>query len=106
MLGKKTEMELRRYTEVSDGMGGFVIAYAGLRKIKGVLSTITGTEMLSEDKLTIIADFYWYIDYPVGIEIQEKDIFVKDTTTYKIIYIQNIGHNQNNKLRIVLKEEE
>ena len=88
MLGKKTEMELRRKTEISDGMGGITTSWAGLRKIKGVLSTITGTEMLSEDKLTIIADFYWYIDYPVGIEIQEKDIFVKDTTTYKIIYIR------------------
>ena len=106
MLGKKTEMELRRKTEISDGMGGITTSWAGLRKIKGVLSTITGTEMLSEDKLTIIADFYWYIDYPVGIEIQEKDIFVKDTTTYKIIYIQNIGHVQNKKLRITLKEEE
>ena len=106
MLGKKTEMELRRKTEISDGMGGITTSWAGLRKIKGVLSTITGTEMLSEDKLTIIADFYWYIDYPVGIEIQEKDIFVKDTTTYKIIYIQNIGHVQNKKLRITLKEED
>ena len=106
MLGKKTVMELRRYTEVSDGMGGFIIAYAGLRKITGVLSTITGTEMLSENKLTRIADFYWYIDYPVGIVITEKDIFVKDTTTYKIIYIQNIGHVQNKKLRITLKEED
>jgi len=104
-IGKKTEMELRRKTEVSDGLGGFTISWAGLRKIKGILSTIRGNERLSADKLTIIADFYWYIDYPIGETITEADIFVKGTTTYKIIYINNMGHSQNRRLRITLKEE-
>jgi len=105
MIGKKTTLELRRKTETSDGMGGFTITWAGLRNITDVLSTIRGDERLSADKLTVIASHYFYIDFPIGETITEADIFVKGTTTYKIIYINNVGHNQNRRLRITLKEE-
>ena len=105
MIGKKTILELRRKSLVSDGMGGFVEGWAGLRNITGVLSTLRGAERLAADKLTVIADYNFYIDYPIGVEITEKDIFVKGTTEYKIIYISNLGSNQNNRLQITLKEE-
>ena len=98
-------MELRRNIEVSDGMGGYTTTMAGLRNITGVLSTIRGDERLSMDKLTVIADYNFYIDFPVGILITEKDIFVKGTTEYKIIYINNMGHVQDRQLKITLKEE-
>jgi len=106
MLGKKTEMELRRKTEVSDGMGGITTSWAGLRKIKGVLSTIRGDERLSSDKLTVISSHNFFIDFPIGETITAKDIFIKGTTEYKIIYINNMGNMQGKKLRITLKEEE
>jgi head-tail adaptor len=106
MLGKKTEMELRRKTEISDGMGGITTSWAGLRKIKGTLSTIRGDERLSSDKLTVIASHNFYIDFPIGLTITAKDIFVKGTTEYKIIYPNNMGNMQGKKLRITLKEEE
>jgi len=105
MIGKKVTLELRRWTGTPDGMGGETFSWAGLRNITGVLSTIRGDERLSADKLTVIADHYFYIDYPIGIKITEADIFVKSTTTYKIIYINNMGHTQNRRLRITLKEE-
>lgn len=98
-------MELRRKTEVSDGMGGFVEAWSGLRNITGVLSTIRGAERLSADKLTVIADFYFYIDFPVGEVITEEDIFIKGTKKFKIIYLNNMGANQDKRLRITLLEE-
>jgi len=106
MIGKKTTLELRRKTEVSDGMGGVTTSWAGLRYITGVLSTIRGNERLSADKLTVIADFNFYIDFPIGVTITEEDKFIKDTKTYKIIYINNVGANQNRRLQITLKEEE
>ena len=105
-IGAKTTMELRRKTEVSDGMGGITTSWAGLRKIKGVLSTIRGDERLSSDKLTVIASHNFFIDFPIGETITAKDIFIKGTTTYKIIYINNMGANQNKKLKITLKEED
>jgi len=105
MIGKKTTLELRRKTATPDGMGGETITWAGLRNITDVLSTIHGDERLSADKMTVIASHYFYIDYPIGETITEADIFVKDTTTYKIIYINNMGHTQGKRLRITLKEE-
>jgi len=86
-------------------MGGYSTTLAGLRNITGVLSTLRGAERLAADKLTVIADYNFYIDYPIGVEITEKDIFVKGTTEYKIIYINNVGANQNRRLQITLKEE-
>ena len=105
MIGKKTTLELRRKTEVSDGLGGFTTSWESLRNITGVLSTLRGAERLAADKVTVIADFNFYIDFPVGIIIDEKDIFVKGTTEYKIIYINNVGANQDRRLQITLKEE-
>ncbi len=106
MIGKKTTMELRRETTgESDSMGGRTTKWEGLRNITGVLSTIRGNERLSADKLTVIADFYWYIDYPIGETITEEDIFQYGTRRFKIIYINNMGANQNNRYKITLKEE-
>lgn len=98
-------MELRRKTETDDGMGNVTITWAGLRNITGVLSTIRGAERLSADKLQVIADFYWYIDFPVGVVITEEDIFQYGTRKFKIIYVNDMGANQNQKLKITLKEE-
>ena len=106
MIGAKTTMELRRWTKTSDGMGGYTEAWAGLRKIKGTLSTIRGDERLSSDKLTVISSHNFFIDFPIGETITAKDIFIKGTTEYKIIYINNIGNMQGKKLKITLKEED
>ncbi len=105
MIGKKVTLELRRKSLVSDGMGGFVESWAGLRNITGVLSTIRGNERLSADKLTVIADFNFYIDYPIGETITEEDIFQWGIREFKITFIADIGANQNQRLRITLLEE-
>ena len=96
---------MRRETTVSDGIGGWTTTVEGKRYIKGVLSTTTGDERLSADKLTVISSHYFYIDFPIGVTITEADIFIKGTTEYKIIYINNVGANQDRRLQITLKEE-
>ncbi len=105
MIGKKTTMELRRKTETDDGMGGKTLTWAGLRNITGVLSTIRGNERLSADKLIVIADYYFYIDFLIGETITEEDEFYYGTRKFKIIHIANIGANQNQRYKITLKEE-
>ncbi len=105
MIGPKVSVELRRKAETDDGMGGKTIAWAGLRNIEGVLSTIRGSERLSADKLMVIADYYFYIDYPIGETITEEDEFYYGTRKFKIIHIANIGANQNQRYKITLKEE-
>lgn len=105
MRGSKVEMELRRETETSDGMGGYTLTWTNLRYVTGVLSTIRGAERLSADKLTVIADYYYFIDFPIGVTITEEDIFQYGTREFKIIHINNLGSNQDRRLRITLKEE-
>ena len=105
MIGKKTILELRRKTLVSDGMGGFVEGWAGLRYITGVLAVIRGIERLSADKLTIIQDHNFYINYPVGITLTELDEFYLGQRRFKIIFVNNLGASQNLRLKITLKEE-
>jgi len=54
----------------------------------------------------VISSHNFFIDFPIGETITAKDIFIKGTTTYKIIYINNMGNMQGKKLRVTLKEEE
>lgn len=108
MIGPKTSLILKRYTETADSMGGKSHTYSTIKTIKGVLSTIRGDERLSADKLTVIADFNFYMDYPNGFTITERDKFYSDsdgTRKFKIMYINNLGANKNRRLKITLKEE-
>ena len=105
MIGKKVTLELRRKTETDDGMGNVTTTWAGLRNITGVLSTIRGAERLSADKLTVIADFNFCIDFTIGVTITEEDIFQWGIRELKITFIADIGANQNQRLRITLLEE-
>ena len=105
MIGKKVILELRRKTETDDGMGNVTTTWAGLRNITGVLSTIKGLERYAADKITVVADFNFYIDFPIGIVIEESDEFYLGQRRFKIIYINNLGASQNLRLKITLKEE-
>jgi len=105
MIGKKVTLELRRETETSDGMGGYTTTVEGKRYIKGVLSTITGDERLSADKLTVISSHFFYIDFPIGVTVTAEDIFRYGTRKFKILFPANVGANQDKRLRITLLEE-
>ena len=107
MIGPKTTLILKRKTEEADSAGGVTTTLATIKSIKGVLSTIRGNERLSADKLTVIADFNFFMDYPKGFTVTEEDVFYNsdETRTFKIIHINNLGANQNRKYRITLKEE-
>ena len=106
MIGPKTTLTLKRNTETVDAAGGRTTTWATIKSIKGVLSTIRGNERLSADKLTVIADFYFYMDYPKGFTVTEEDEFYLSTRRFKITSPPiNLGANQNRRLRITLKEE-
>ena len=105
MIGKKVIMELRRETIDDDGMGGHTTTIEGKRYIKGILSTIRGDERLSADKKTVISSHYFYIDFPIGVTVTAEDIFRYGTKKFKIIYPNNMGANQDKRLRITLLEE-
>ena len=109
MIGRKTSLILERFTETTDSMGTPISSTGAgaVKTVKGVLSTIRGAERLSADKLTVIADYYFYCDYPKNYTITEEDRFSNSTggRNFKIIHINNLGANQNRRYRITLKEE-
>ncbi|MBA7577861.1 hypothetical protein ES708_19716 [subsurface metagenome] len=105
MIGPKTTLTLKQITSSGDSVGGWTETEATIKSIKGVLSTIRGNERLSADKKTVIADYYFYMDYPKGFTVTEEDLFYFDTRKFKIIYINDMGANQNNRYKITLKEE-
>ena len=105
MIGPKKTLILKRITRTVDAAGGWTEALTTIKSIKGVLSTISGNERLSADKLTVIADFFFYMDYPKGFTITEADELYLSTRRFKVIHVNNLGANQDRRLKITLKEE-
>ncbi len=103
VMGPKTRMVLQRYTEVSDGMGGYTFTYQPYRKIKGVLTPLEGDERLVTGKVEVFADYRFIIDYPRGLTITEKDRFVLGARKFEISLISNSAQ-QDIYLQIKLLE--
>ena len=103
MRGHKTTLTLERKTETADNMGGYTLAWADVKDIKGVLCNVSGDERFSADKMTVMSTHNFYIDYESGIT--EEDRLTTSTRTFKINWINNVGGNQNKALKINLKEE-
>lgn len=105
MIGPKIQLELRRKNIVDDGAGSKTTTWEGKRRVSGTLIEINGDERLSADKLTVIRTHKFYIDFPVGITITEKDRFYYGERIFKIEHIGNIGANRDKELKITLNEE-
>ena len=106
MIGSKVEIELRRKTKTGDGMGGNTLTWEGIRMLKGVmtpLSSLKEREFKVNDKLTVTATHYFFIDYPIGLEMTEEDIFVLENKTYEILYVEDISLMKKKKLKITIK---
>ena len=106
MIGTKTEVELRRKTKTGDNMGGNTLTWRGIRFLKGVmtpLSSLREREFKVNDKLTIIATHYFFIDYPIGLTITEEDVLILDNKTYEILYVEDISLMKKKKLKLTIK---
>lgn len=103
MIGPKTVMVLQKFTKVADGQGGFTFVYQSVRKIKGVLTPLTGDERLITGKVEVFADYMFAIDYPLGLTITEKDRFVLKARKFDISLITDPAE-QHRHLEIMLEE--
>jgi len=79
MIGPKKTLVLERYTETSDGMGGFSHEWQSLRSISGVFSIISDRERMMYGKKAEGASQKFTVDYPVGLTATSKDRFVSQT---------------------------
>ncbi len=96
-------MVLQQWTGVSDGMGGETFVHQSVRKIKGVLTPLTGDERLITGKVEVFADYMFAIDFPKGISITEKDRFVLKARKFDISLITDPAE-QHRHLEIMLEE--
>jgi len=103
MIGPKSTLVLQQYTEVSDTMGGFTVVYQAKRKIKGVLTPLTGDERMITGKTEVFADYMFAMDFPKGISITEKDRFVLGARKFDISLITD-PMEQHRHLEIMLEE--
>lgn len=84
MIGPKTELVLQKYTEVSDGMGGFTKVWVSKRKMKGVLISLSGREQFVTGKTEVFRTHKFMVTYPIGITITEKDKFTLGARKFDI----------------------
>ncbi len=103
MIGPKTVMVLKKWTEVEDGMGGYTWVHQSIRKMKGVLTSLTGNERMITGKEEVFRTHKFMVDYPLGLTITEKDKFVLGIRTFDIQVVANTLE-QNIQLQIDLLE--
>ena len=84
VMGPKSTLTLQKYTEVPDGMGGSVWVHQSVRKIKGVLISLSGNERFITGKIEVYRTHQFMVDYPIGLTITEKDKFVLGARKFDI----------------------
>lgn len=87
MRGPKTELILERKTKTADGQGGYIESWTQLRKIKGVLVPLKGSERMITGKTEVYASHKFFMDYPLDLAITEKDRFTLDSRVFEIRFI-------------------
>lgn len=84
VAGPKSTLTLQKYTEVSDNMGGYVVVYRSVRKIKGVLLPLTGREQFVTGRTEVFRTHKLVMDFPIGITITEIDKFTLGARKFDI----------------------
>jgi len=103
LIGPKCILVLQKYTKVSDGMGGYTWVYQSVRKMKGVLTSLTGNERYVTGKIEVFRTHRFMVDFPKGVTITEKDRFTLGIRTFDIQVVANTLE-QNIQLQIDLLE--
>lgn len=105
--GPQTTLILQRVTETNSAQG-LSESWNAVTTITGVLTQSYMTRNRSIEKFegakhTVIGRYTFYIDYPAGVTITEKDRFATSTRTFEILYVYNPG-NKNQYLEIEVDE--
>lgn len=94
IIGPKVELHLQRYTSVTDGGGGWTKTWTLQRRILGTISTIRRDNRVANDRETLYATHYFWVDKAVvvGLNIDEKDEFSRPGTIfrYRVMTVDNV----------------
>ena len=105
--GAKSILELRRATETIDSVGSPTTVWTALRSCKGVLmAAYQGSENILRDKQTVQSTHRFYLDYPLGITVSAKDLFVELSTEdkYQPLYVDDAMNQQRFNVIELLKQ--
>ncbi len=103
--GPKTQLVLQKFTEVPDGMGGVTETWQAMRKMKGVLISLSGREQYVTGKTEVFRTHKFVVAYPIGITITEKDRFTLGARVFEIQVVVDSAEQHRN-LEIELLEVE
>jgi len=106
MRGPKVELELQKYSDTTDSMGGYSRKWYGARKIKGVLTGLSMDERVGADKETVYATHRFFCSVPPALSISSKDRFVISKGGQRIFDIKTVNDptGQGRGLEIELLE--
>lgn len=88
-VGRKTTLSFEQYTMGQSATKAPSKTWSGKRDIEGVLTTLSMNERLAWGKESVFATHRFRIAFPVGINITEKDRFIKGTQIYNILAVND-----------------
>jgi head-tail adaptor len=93
---------VKRYTSTQNDYGEAVFTYSSSAntEILGKIRPLKGDERYASDKITLFATHRLYCD---PITITEKDIVVSGTSTYSVVFVNNVM-NFNRLMQVDLEE--
>lgn len=103
MIGHKVILIYQKLNKVPDGVGGYTEKWSSVRRIKGTLQTINGTERFHSQTNTIFQTNKFFCDYQYGLEWSNIDRLVLRERIFEIVYFDNVAE-QNRFMDITLKE--
>lgn len=94
---------IRRFTSVSDGMGGATDTWATVTTVKcriQAYTRITSLEQVTSDQMAVTADFVVFL--PVGTDVRNTDKLVIGTRTFEVRH--GVPHTWQTSLRVPVVE--
>jgi len=102
--GPQVTLILQRYTESRDSGGAVTKTWTAMRKIRGVLALMRGSEHEIADREALHSRWQFWCAWPRGLDISEKDEFSRVGTKYRyrIVFSDNIlEKNETMKIDLV-----
>ncbi len=91
MIGPKISVYLSPATLTDNLSGGSSETWADVRTLTGSLMRNSGNETLTHQKTEVLSSHLFYLSYPIGVTITEKDKLRYGTRTFEIKYVENIS---------------
>ena len=94
MIGPKTTLTLKRYSESLGPTGATVKVWSDIALVTGTLQTLSGNERFMALKKAVVNTHKFFMDFRRDITITEKDILVFGARTFEVTGASSDNMNQ------------